>query len=81
MKIKKTDDIASEKIGYTPKLDNICHYAFLKKVLPNNNQISKELDNELKTIKIQVIRYSEHIDCIKFLEMIRDLKPHKKVSL
>lgn len=81
MKIKKTDDIASGKIGRIPKLDNICHYAFLQKVLPNNNQISKELDKELENIKIQVIRYSEHIDCTKFLEMIRDLKPHKKVSL
>jgi hypothetical protein len=72
--IKLNDEIHLEKPGYSPKLKNVRHYAFLKKVSSKNKQFSRELDRELESIKIKVVRYSEHKEWIECFETIRKLK-------
>lgn len=71
--IEKSDEIASEKPGYIPKLNNIKHYYFLK-IDKNNEKKQKELIKILKSIKVEVVEINEYIEWINVFKYIRKLK-------
>lgn len=71
--LEVSDQIASDKPGYVPKLQTVEHYCFLKK---EDNSNYNTLIQELESIKIKVISYSEHIEwveCFKQIQRLREL--------
>lgn len=108
MELKRSDEIDSAKPSYSPQLDKIQHYAFLKRVNFDNDkylienyenfslgseeykkareligsmELDKELDKELESINIKVVRYDEPIDWIKCFKRIQELKPGYKMEV
>jgi len=74
--IEKSDEIASEKPGYMPKLNSIKHYCFLKINENDENEYKKQIEliKILKSIKIEVIKINEYIEWIEVFQKIRELK-------
>lgn len=88
--IKNSDELATEKIGYKPKLETIQHYAFLKEkyivkeedeyMLENikrkklNRKWNKKISDDLDNISVSTILYENPIKFLNFLKTVRELK-------
>ncbi len=82
--LKISDEIASEKPNYLPRIQKIKHYCFLKKPNSKNEKELSYFDvliKQLEEINIKVIIYDEHIDWINCFEIIRELKETSKSVL
>jgi len=83
--LKRSDTICSAKVGYSPYLGKIRHYAFLKSACSNNNNeklYNDKLDQELESLNIKVVRLDNYIDWIRCFEDIQKFKQtYKQVTI